>query len=180
MARICSQCKYYDPSGEQTTCPTCKTGLQFTLLPPPNYAAAPLADVPPPNPARRPARLDSSSGSGGGFLGGLSPILRMRLMLSLIVVPILLVLSLFCGVEFGATTLRDRYDQLEPGMSPEEVKDILDPPKYSRRMPMRRTSMFDNVPDQGKCTVTWQENGATLTLVFVDGELSEKSQKGLR
>jgi len=47
-------------------------------------------------------------------------------------------------------------------------------------MPVRRISLFDNFPDRGPVTLTWEENGATLTLEFMDGELVGKRQKPLK
>jgi hypothetical protein len=36
MARVCSDCGYYNSEGDQQTCPECGNLLQFTMLGPPN------------------------------------------------------------------------------------------------------------------------------------------------
>jgi hypothetical protein len=36
MARVCSDCGYYNSEGDQQTCPQCGITLQFTMLGPPN------------------------------------------------------------------------------------------------------------------------------------------------
>lgn len=60
------------------------------------------------------------------------------------------------------------------------AREPKEPRTHNRRMPVRRISLFDNFPDRGPVTLTWEENGATLTLEFMDGELVGKRQKPLK
>ncbi len=183
MARICESCKYYDASGEQASCPTCNGPLRFTLLAPPGQAGAALAAQPaeaPAPPRPRPGYSGGYSGQPSPFLGMLGNAFKYRLLLSLIVGPILLGLSLIFGVNLGQPTLKQKYDRLQVGMDFDEVREIMEPRTSSRRFPGRRMSMFDNFPDEGPATLTWEEHGATVTLEFEDGELVKKKQTGLK
>jgi hypothetical protein len=49
MARICSNCSYYDAEGDQPACPQCGGALQFTMLGPPS--GAPEEEAPTEKPA---------------------------------------------------------------------------------------------------------------------------------
>jgi hypothetical protein len=42
MPKVCEPCGYYSAENTPTACPTCGSGLRFTLLPPQGQAAAPL------------------------------------------------------------------------------------------------------------------------------------------
>jgi hypothetical protein len=183
MARICAKCNYYDPDGSQDTCPDCQAPLRFTLLPPAGAAPDPLpaagsgmsSSV-----SLRQRRGYSSAGSSGSFLGLMELVFRYRLVMSVIVVPILLLLSLGFGINLTGPSLKDKFDHLKVGMDVDEVRVIMEPPTRRRRLPARHFSMFDDLPERGPATLTWEENGATVILEFLNGELVSKSQQALK
>jgi hypothetical protein len=125
----------------------------------------------------RPRVYSSYAGQPSSSWDGLGTLFRYRLFYSLVAAPILLVLSLCFGINPTGTTLTEKYAELQVGMDVEDVREIMEPPVRSRRWPVHRMSMFDNLPDQGPATLTWQENGRTLKLDFKDGELVAKSLK---
>ena len=47
MPKLCESCSFYSADSTPTACPTCGTGLKFTLLPPRGHAATPLPDAGP-------------------------------------------------------------------------------------------------------------------------------------
>jgi hypothetical protein len=187
MARICPQCKYYDASGQQDNCPADQTPLQFTLLPPPGVAAAPLPGVPPPTPPT-PRASSASSGYGsrygsgwGAAWGGLSPFFRYRIIAGLVLIPIALVLGAFFG--FGKDSVKKKYDRIKVGMTMDEVEQILDPypdPRsYRARYRAQGRWMADEGDDEGPGHWEWEEAGATISVDFMNGRVVRKSQKGL-
>jgi hypothetical protein len=182
MARICAKCNYYDPDGSQDTCPECQAPLRFTLLPPAGVSpdALPAAGPGTSTVPLRQRRGYSSAGAPGSFLGVMEMVFRYRLVMSVVVVPILLLLSLGFGINLTGPSLKDKFDHLKVGMDMDEVRAIMEPPTHHRRMPVRHFSMFDDLPERGPATLTWEENGATVTLEFRDGELVSKSQQALK
>jgi hypothetical protein len=47
MPKVCEPCGFYSTENTPTACPTCGSGLRFTLLPPRGQAAEPLPDAGP-------------------------------------------------------------------------------------------------------------------------------------
>jgi hypothetical protein len=183
MARACAKCNYYDPSGSRETCPDCQAPLRFTLLPPAGATpdALPLAGSGTSGSVfLQQGRGSGSTGSPGPFPGLMELVFRYRLVMSVVVVPILLLLSLAFGVNLTGPSVKDKFDRLKVGMDVDEVRAIMEPPVHHRRMPVRHLSLFDDLPERGPATLTWEENGATLTLEFRNGELVSKSQQALR
>ena len=169
MARICSSCKYYNAGGEETQCPTCRTPLNFTLLPVPGQAPAPIPDLPEPSFGLGVRSKASQTHPIGEMLVWS---FHHRWVWSLIVVAIVVV-----GGVFGLlpSTLEDKYDRIKIGMSAREVSQILEPIR-SRRFPQPRSSLMDDFPEDGHATLTFQENADKMTILFEDGVVIDKSK----
>jgi hypothetical protein len=180
MARICSKCNYYDADGNQDTCPNCQAPLRFTLLlpagaslDPPSAAGSETVGIP------RANRRGSSTlaGTPGSFFDLLEMGFRHRRVLSLVAVPVLLLLSLGFGINLTGPSLQDKFDRLKVGMDVDEVRAIMEPPTHHRHRFGRPLSMFTDFPERGPVTLVWEENGATVTLEFLNGELVSKSRR---
>lgn len=169
MARICSSCKHYDAGGEESQCPTCKTPLRFTLLPPPGQASAPLPDLPEPSfgPGAR-SKASQSQQIGEMLVWGF----RHRWVWSLFVGAIVGV-----GGVFGLlpSNLENQYDRIKIGMSVREVREILKPIR-SRRFPQPPHNVMDDVPEYGLVTLDLHGNSDKLTILFQDGIVIDKSK----
>jgi hypothetical protein len=170
MARVCPQCKYYDAAGGETTCPTCQTVLQFTLLPPQDQPAGPLPGTTAaaaPRPVR-PGRTES--GQVTELFGW---ILRRRRLATAVVLPVLVAVGGLFGL--GRGSLREKYDRIEVGMTQQEVNKVLDSGRRRRgpRLPEARLTTT------GPAHLSFEENGAKIDVYFLDGRVVRKEQRGL-
>jgi hypothetical protein len=177
MARICPPCKFYSADGSATVCPTCAAPTQFTLLPPPNQAAAPLPGVPLAAP-RPPVRSDSDQA-----MNVLWSLLANRWTRGLVLLPVLLIIGLI--FRWSADSVQTKYQKITLGMTMEQVDRILDPDTGSWAFRHRHQSAgqwIDNDEDnmEGPAHWEWQENGVTIIVDFIDAKVVKKSAKGLK
>ncbi|HZV06959.1 MAG TPA: hypothetical protein VE999_17890 [Gemmataceae bacterium] len=180
MARICGQCKKYDAAGTLESCPTCRTPMQFTLLPPPGRDAAPLTLTEPEPQAR--TRRSTAAGRVDWSFELIGWVFRYHKLAGLVVVPLLLICSFF-GVQINTNgSLKTRYDRIQVGMDVDEVEHLLRPPvRYRGRFLMPQHHVLDAVPDEGPYTINYTESGSgSITLDFQDGVLVRKSEQGLK
>jgi hypothetical protein len=153
--------------------------MQFTLLPPPGKGAAPLSlSEPEPSVGTRRATATQRLQSSFELLDWL---FRYRKLAGLVVVPLVLVCSLF-GVQISTgESLTSRYDRIQVGMEVDEVEHILRPPVRYRGRIMPQHHLLDAVPDEGPYTFNYTESGSgSITLRFQDAVLVNKSQQGVK
>jgi hypothetical protein len=170
MARICSSCKYYT-TGDETTCPKCKCGLQFTLLPPPGQAALPLAIDPGTQPLKPRAR-DLPSGPSWSVWDLFKAYRASRALLAAPIALVMILGGVFLG--WGKDNVYNRFDRIQIGMTEKEVRDVLTPPRRGRHP----TPEWYNKPmlsTQGFAEMNINEAGLNLHLEFMDGRLTYKS-----
>lgn len=166
MARLCEPCRAYTADDAVTACLTCGGPVKFTLLPPVNGDAEPIAGVPTPCAERygRPLRLDQL------------PVGILEVVTGLVVVALIAV----AGVLLSAQTesFDEREARLEPGISVAAAMEIMG----GTRTPVRRftfssgdTAMevFQDIPrpfdDAGEGTLTYQKGGKAVRIQFENG-----------
>jgi hypothetical protein len=169
MARVCHACKFYTEDGDASVCPTCSGKLQFTLLPPPGRAAAPLPGVPEPS-FNRAATAEKERAQIGEMLRW---VMRQRKVALAVLAPVLMVLGAVFG--FGRDSLKDKYNRIQVGMTQEEVRQVL----KQGAGPAASAILDMPLVTTGPADVSWEEAGATINIHFVNGRVTSKSQKGL-
>ena len=171
MARLCSRCKFYTDCGE-TVCPKCHVEMQFTLLPPPGQEATPMPLLSlPPEPRRR--RQGWGASTSPSLFDALGWYRRHRLLIMSPIGVIMIIGSLLFG--WGKTSVLDRFDYIEVGMSEQEVRTILSPPIRSRKW---RSPEWHNKPvlsTNGYATLHHSEAGVNILIEFMDGAVTRKS-----
>ena len=177
MPRLCEPCRIHTADDSATCCPSCGGPVKFTLLAPPNEAAAPMDGI-----AATPEQLYGKPVEILDFLRGRRPVYIGGAFVAVVV--LILAIGWFRGGSFD-----DRVARIHVGMDATKALAILNdgnrPKPKKWKIELGATSHKDPMPDfdrptdvsTGEGHVVIHHGGESVTLHYAGG-LVTKIERG--